>query len=220
MHGIQKFFLDLSHSLGVFAYLIVFLGVGIESLGIPVPGETSLLVGVFLATQGRLSVPIVALVAWVAAVVGDNIGYTIGRRWGTRLVRLPAIGRFYTAERLDRAEVLFTRRGWVAVFTGRFIALLRIFAGPLAGMHRMPWPTFFVANAAGGAVWVAVIVIVGVLIGNNLDKAISLVGQVGYIGLGVAALAVVAYVAWRLWRRRTSRLRARRHQGGAPDDAQ
>jgi membrane protein DedA with SNARE-associated domain len=220
MHDIQKFFLDLSNSLGVFAYLIVFLGVGIESLGIPVPGETSLLVGVFLATQGRLSVPVVALVAWVAAVLGDNIGYMIGRRWGTRLVRLPAVGRFYSPERLDRAEALFARRGWVAVFTGRFIALLRIFAGPLAGMHRMPWPEFFVANAAGGAVWVAVIVIVGVLIGNNLDRAVSLMGQVGYIGLGVAALAVVAYVAWRLWRRRTSRLGARRHQGGAPDDAQ
>ncbi len=202
MHGIQKFFLDLSNSLGVFAYLIVFLGVGIESLGIPVPGETSLLVGVFLATQGRLSVPIVALVGWIAAVGGDNIGYAIGRRWGTRLVRLPAIGRFYSPERLKRAEVQFARRGWVAVFTGRFIALLRIFAGPLAGMHRMPWPEFFVANAAGGAVWVAAIVIVGVLIGNNLDKAVSLVGRVGYIGLGVAVVLVVAYVAWRVLRRR------------------
>jgi membrane protein DedA with SNARE-associated domain len=202
MHGIQKFFLDLSNNLGVFAYLIVFLGVGIESLGIPVPGETSLLVGVFLATQGRLSVPLVAVAAWVGAVIGDNIGYAIGRRWGTRLVRLPAVGRFYSPERLERAEALFERRGWLAVFTGRFIALLRIFAGPLAGMHRMPWPGFFVANATGGALWVAVIVVVGVLIGNNLDRAISLVGRVGYIGLAAAAVLVVAYVGLRVWRRR------------------
>ena len=201
MDGIQKFFLDLSNNLGVFAYLIVFLGVGIESLGIPVPGETSLLVGVFLATQGRLSVPLVGIVAWVGAVIGDNLGYAIGRRWGTRLVRVPAVGRFYSPERLERAEELFARRGWVAVFTGRFIALLRIFAGPLAGMHRMPWPGFFVANATGGALWVAVIVVVGVLIGNNLDRAIKLVGQVGYIGLGVAAVAIAAYVGWRFWRR-------------------
>jgi membrane protein DedA with SNARE-associated domain len=178
--------------------------VGIESLGIPVPGETSLLVGVFLATQGRLSVAIVALVGWLGAVIGDNLGYVIGRRWGTRLVRLPAVGRFYSPERLARAETLFQRRGWVAVFTGRFIALLRIFAGPLAGMHRMPWPEFFVANATGGAAWVAAIVVVGVLIGNNLDKAISLVGRIGYIGLGAAAVLVVAYVGLRIWRRRRS----------------
>ncbi len=175
---------------------------GIESLGIPVPGETALLVGVFLATQGRLSVPLVALVAWVGAVVGDNLGYAIGRRWGTRLVRLPAIGRFYTTDRLERAEDVFARRGWVAVFTGRFVALLRIFAGPLAGMHRMPWTGFFLANAAGGAVWVAVIVVVGVLIGNNLDRAVSLVGRVGYIGLGALAVLVAAYVGVRILRRR------------------
>ncbi|MDQ6856177.1 MAG: DedA family protein [Candidatus Dormibacteraeota bacterium] len=202
MAGIQKFFLDLSNNLGSFAYLIVFLGVGIESLGVPVPGETALLVGVFLATQGRLSVAIVALVAWVGAVIGDNIGYAIGRRWGTRLVRVPAVGRFYSPARLERAEALFERRGWVAVFGGRFIALLRIFAGPLAGMHRMPWPEFVVANATGGALWVAVIVVVGVLIGNNLDRAISFVGRVGYIGLGAAIVLVLAYVGLRMWRRR------------------
>ncbi len=202
MAGIQKFFLDLSNNLGSFAYLIVFLGVGIESLGVPVPGETALLVGVFLATQGRLSVAIVALVAWVGAVIGDNIGYAIGRRWGTRLVRVPAVGRFYSPARLERAEALFERRGWVAVFGGRFIALLRIFAGPLAGMHRMPWPEFVVANATGGALWVAAIVVVGVLIGNNLDRAISFVGRVGYIGLGAAIVLVLAYFARRMQRRR------------------
>ncbi len=168
----------------------------------PVPGETALLVGVFLATQGRLSVVVVALVGWIGAVIGDNLGYLIGHRWGTRLTRVAFVRRFYTAERLARAEALFARRGWVAVFTGRFIALLRIFAGPLAGMHRMPWPGFFAANASGGAAWVAVIVIVGELIGNNLDRAISLVGRVGYIGLGVAAVLIAGYIGARLWFRR------------------
>ena len=179
---------------------------GVESLGVPVPGETALLVGVFLATQGRLSVAVVATVAWVGAVLGDNTGYLIGRRWGRRLVNLPAIGRFYGPERMKRAESFFDRRGWVAVFTGRFVALLRIFAGPLAGMHRMPWPAFVVANATGGAVWVAVIVTIGVLVGSNLDSAISLVGRAGYLGLGAVVLVVAAYVALRVWmrRRRTS----------------
>jgi membrane protein DedA with SNARE-associated domain len=181
--------------------------VGIESLGIPVPGETALLVGVFLATQGRLSVVLVALFAWIGAVGGDNIGYQIGRHWGTRLVRVPAIRRLYTPQRLERAEAFFERRGWLAVFGGRFVALLRIFAGPLAGMHRMPWPGFFVANAAGGACWVGAIVVVGVLIGNNLDRAISFVGRAGYIGLAGAVVVVGAYVAFRVWRARRDRPR-------------
>jgi membrane protein DedA with SNARE-associated domain len=185
--------------------VIVLLGVGIESLGIPVPGETALLVGVFLATQGRLSVVLVAVVAWVGAVVGDNLGYLVGRRWGTRLVRLPAVGRLYTPERLERAEAFFERRGWLAVFGGRFIALLRIFAGPLAGMHRMPWPGFVVANAAGGACWVAVIVLVGWAIGSNLDRAVSVIGQTGYYGLALAAVLVGGYLGLRSWLRRRER---------------
>lgn len=202
MGAIQHFFLDVADRLGAFAYLIAFLGVGIESIGVPVPGETALLVGVFLATQGRLSVVLVALFAWVGAVAGDNVGYVVGRRWGTRLVEVRAVRRIYTPERLRRAEVFFERRGWLAVFGGRFVALLRIFAGPLAGMHRMPWPGFFLANAAGGALWVAVIVVVGVIIGDNLDRAVSIVGRVGYVGLGVAVAAVVLYVGVRLARRR------------------
>lgn len=178
---------------------------GIESLGVPVPGETTLLVGVVVAAQGRLSVVLVALFGWVGAVAGDNIGYQIGSRWGRRLTEIPVIGRVYTPERLTRAETFFERRGWVAVFFGRFVALLRILAGPLAGMHHMPWRRFFVANAAGGAGWVAAIVVVGVLVGQNLDRAVRLVGRVGYIGLGVAVVVVAAYVlVRRLVMRRSS----------------
>lgn len=203
---IKQFFLDLGNHLGVFTYVLVFLGVGIESIGIPVPGETALIVGVFLATQGKLSVPIVATVGWVGAVVGDNIGYAIGRRWGTRLVDVPAIGRLYTPDRVARAEDFFSRRGWLAVFLGRFVALLRILAGPLAGMHRMPWPRFFLANAAGGACWVAAITIVGVLVGNNIDRAISFVSRAGYLGLaGVVVLVALVVGARLLWRRRAGR---------------
>jgi membrane protein DedA with SNARE-associated domain len=179
--------------------------VGIESLGVPVPGETALLVGVFLATQGRLNVAVVALVAWIGAVLGDNTGYLVGRRWGGRLVSLPLIGRFYSPARMKRAETFFERRGWVAVFIGRFVALLRIFAGPLAGMHRMPWPAFVVANATGGAAWVAVIVTVGVLVGNNLDNAISLVGRAGYLGLAAVVILVALYIGVRMWLRRRRR---------------
>ena len=205
MGAIQQFLLSVADHLGVLAYLIVLLGVGIESLGIPVPGETALLVGVFLATQGRLSVVLVALAGWIGAVVGDNLGYLVGRHWGRRLLEMRAVRRLYRPDRVARAEDFFERRGWVAVFTGRFVALLRIFAGPLAGIHRMPWPRFVLANAIGGAVWVAVIVIVGVLIGSNLDKAVSFVGRAGYLGLAAAVVVVGAYVAVRVVRSRRRR---------------
>lgn len=198
--------------------MLVLLGVGIESLGVPVPGELTLLIGVVLAGQGRLSVPLVASFAWIGAVVGDNLGYLVGRRWGRRLVAAPVLRRLYTTERMARADRFFSRLGWIAVFAGRFVALLRIFAGPLAGMHRMPWRRFVLANATGGALWIAAIVVVGLLIARNLDQAVTLVGRAGYIGLAAALLAVVALITIRIRRRRWSG--ARGQQRGAPDDAQ
>src|SRR2546423_1654030 len=117
---------------------MVVLAVGVESMGVPVPGETALVIAAVAAAQGHLSPVGVALAATAGAIVGDNIGYWIGRRYGFRLTRARGLRRLYAGERLARAEAFFARRGWVAVFFGRFIAFLRIFAGPLAGIHHMP----------------------------------------------------------------------------------
>jgi membrane protein DedA with SNARE-associated domain len=190
---VTQFLLDL---VSRFGYGIVFAGVGIESMGVPVPGETALVIGAVLAAQGRLAPWGVALAAWAGAVTGDNIGYFVGRRFGDRLVRLPVLRLVYDQRRIAVADRFFARWGVLAVFFGRFVALLRILAGPLAGIHRMPWTHFVVANAAGGAVWVAAITTIGLLIGNNLDRAVSVVSQAGYIGLSAAALLVVGFVAW------------------------
>ena len=193
-----------------FGYLIVFLGVAVESMGIPVPGETSLLVGAVLAAQGHLSAPGVAAAGWAGAVAGDNCGYLIGRRYGARFMALPLLRRVYEPHRVAAAERFFEGHGWTAVFFGRFVALLRILAGPLAGMHRMPWPRFLVANAAGGACWVAAVVTAGILIGNNLDRADRLVSDAGWVALGVV-LALLG-IAAAVWRRR---LRRERRAGDA-----
>ncbi len=184
-----------------FGYLIVFIGVGMESLGIPVPGETSLVIGAAVAAQGHLAPWGVALAGFAGAVLGGNTGYWVGRRWGPRRLTVRGIRRLYSPERRARAESLFERRGWIAVFFGRFVALLRIFAGPLAGSHRMPWPRFLIANAAGGAVWVASVTTVGLLLGSNLDRAIRLVSRAGYAGLGIAAILAAAFVVWNVRRR-------------------
>lgn len=124
-----------------YGYVIVFFGVGIESMGVPVPGETALVIGAFSAGQGHLAAWGVALAGWGGAVVGDNAGYWIGRRWGKRLLTVRLIRRLYEPRRVASAERFFERRGWLAVFFARFVAILRILAGPLAGMHHMPWRT-------------------------------------------------------------------------------
>jgi len=189
-------------------YPIVFLGVGIESMGVPVPGETVLVIAAAVAGHGTASLHVwgVALAGWLGAVLGDNLGYLVGRRWGPRLLRVAAVRRVYDQRREAVAQRFFERRGWVAVFLGRFVALLRIFAGPLAGMNGMRWRTFLIANAAGGALWVAAVVTAGVLVGSNLDSAVSLVSRAGYVGLALAVVAVGGFYA--LHRRRVARERA------------
>ena len=171
-------------------------GVGIESMGIPVPGETVLLIGVVVASQGHLALAGVVLAGWVGAVVGDNLGYLVGRRWGQRLMTAPGLSRLYRPERIAAAERLMERFGFLAVFGGRFVALLRIFAGPLAGMHGMRWRTFVAANALGAGLWVGAVAAVGTLLGDNLSAATRFLSRSGYIGLAVAATAVAALVVW------------------------
>jgi membrane protein DedA with SNARE-associated domain len=184
-----------------FGYALVFLAVGIESMGVPVPGETGLVIGAVAAGQGKLSPVGVAFAGWLGAVLGDNVGYWIGRRFGRRLFHAPGFRRIYTEERVARAEALFARRhGWLAVFFGRFVALLRIFAGPLAGMHGMPWTRFLVANATGAAVWVAAVVAVGLAAGSQLHLAIRIVSSAGYVGLALVVVLILGVVGTRVVR--------------------
>ena len=172
-------------------------------MGVPIPGETALVIGAALAGQGRLTAWGVALAGWSGAVVGDNIGYWVFRRWGAHILGWRWVRRLYDERRLAAGERFFERWGVIAVFLGRFVAILRIFAGPLAGLNRMHWPRFLIANAAGGAVWVAVITTVGLLLSSSLDNAVTLVGRLGYAGLGLAAIAlIVVVVAFRRSRRR------------------
>lgn len=192
---------DLAVRLG---YVLPLVGVGAESAGLPVPGETSLLVSAVLAGDGRLSPWGVALAGFAGAVLGDNLGYWVGRKFGMRLARLPVLRRFYTPERLAAAERLSGRRGaFAAIFLARFAVLLRVLGGPLAGMHRMPWPRFLLANASGAAVWVGAVVTAGIVIGDNLHRAHMLLTGGGLAILAVAVLAIAAAIV------RTRRRRAR-----------
>jgi membrane protein DedA with SNARE-associated domain len=168
-------------------YLMVGLVVGVESLGIPLPGEIVLMTAALLSSQGHANPWLVAASGIIGAVGGDSIGYSIGHRGGKPLLerlgrRFP---RHFSPGHVATAERSFQRWGMWAVFFGRFVALLRIFAGPLAGVLKMPYPRFLVANALGGVVWAggvtAVIYYVGIVAEPWLKRF-------GYVGLGVAVL--------------------------------
>jgi membrane protein DedA with SNARE-associated domain len=139
----------------VLVYLIVAAVICTESLGIPLPGEIALVSAALLAASGVTNVWWVAISASLGAVVGDSIGYALGRRGGRRM--LERLGRRFPKHlgpaQLAHAERIFARWGVWAVFFGRFVALLRILAGPLAGALKVPYPRFLLANASGGIIW-------------------------------------------------------------------
>jgi undecaprenyl-diphosphatase len=176
-------------------YPLLFVLVGAESAGALVPGETALILAAALAADGGLSLPVVIAVAAGAAIVGDNIGYVIGRRGLRRLLDRP--GRWAESRRklVERGEVFFQRHGSAAVFFGRWLPGLRVVASWLAGADGMPWPRFLVWNALGGISWATTIGVAAYLLGKSAS------GAVGALGVAAVAIVVVLYVASRIRRR-------------------
>lgn len=177
----------------ILAYLVVGLVIGIESMGVPLPGETTLIAASLLASQGDLNLAIVIAAAATGAIIGDSVGYFIGRRAGRGLFeRLGRRFHHFSPDRIEKAEKYFHKYGVWTVFFGRFVALLRIFAGPMAGTLRMPYPRFLAANAVSGIAWATTIGIVAFKVGDNADK---IFGEVSVWALVVIAVAVVAAYA-------------------------
>lgn len=177
-------------------YVLVAGVIGVESIGVPVPGELVLVAATLLASQGDVNPYILGACASAGAVVGDSIGYAIGRRGGRPLLawldrKFP---KHFGVAQVGMAERSFEKWGMWAVFFGRFIALLRIFAGPLAGVLRMPYWKFLTANLLGGVIWaggtVAVVYSVGVVAEDWL-KRFSLFGLVAAVLIGAASMLLV-----------------------------
>lgn len=166
-------------------YAGVALLVGVESAGVPVPGETSLIAAAVLASQGHLSLPIVIGVAAGAAIVGDNVGYVIGRRGGRWLLTRHGRWEGSRARVLERGELFFLRHGGTAVFFGRWIPWLRFTAAWLAGANRMHWPRFLFWNAFGAVTWATSVGLAGYFLGRAAAPVL------GAVGLAVLALLVV-----------------------------
>jgi membrane protein DedA with SNARE-associated domain len=194
-------------------YAVVGLIIGIESMGIPLPGELTLVAASLLAVKGITSPWLVGLAASIGAIVGDSIGYAIGRRGGRAV--LERLGRRFPKHfgppHLAKAERTFERWGVWAVFFGRFVALLRILAGPLAGALHVPYRKFLVANAAGGIVWAYGTTFAIFYVGQVAEQWLK---QFSYLAL---VLAIVAgLVTTMILRRRAARAHA---EVAAPEKA-
>lgn len=169
--------------------------VGLESAGLPVPGETALIAAGLLAHDGQLNIALVIVIAATAAIVGDNVGYLIGRHGGRRLLERPGLGERHRLAIIAKGEPFFERHGPKAVFLGRWVAGLRIAAAWLAGITHMRWRTFFFWNALGGIAWATSIGLAAYLAGSVVKRIIELGGLAAVVLL---VIGVVAFFGWRL----------------------
>jgi membrane protein DedA with SNARE-associated domain/membrane-associated phospholipid phosphatase len=180
-----------------YGYLVVFFGVLLESGGVPLPGETILIAAGVTAQQGHLDLGDAIIFGILGAVVGDQIGYWVGREGGRPFALRWGRYVFITPERLARAEQFFARHGGKAVFLARFVAGLRVFGALVAGISRMRWRTFFFYNALGGTLWATAAVMVGYLLGGSLDLIERWAGRASLLLLGLVLLGLAFYFSYR-----------------------
>ncbi|MCN9240407.1 DedA family protein [Streptomyces sp. RY43-2] len=194
---------DLAPVLEDWGYAAVGGLIFLEDFGVPVPGETVLIAAAVYAGAGRLNVFAVAVIAVVAAVAGDNIGYVIGRYGGRRLVA--RFGRYVllTPERVAKAEEFFTRHGGKVITVARFIEGLRQANGIIAGLSGMPWHRFLAFNALGAVLWVGTWVSLGALAGGHINTLYPAVQRYGLYPTAVAVVVLIVLLARRRLRRRT-----------------
>jgi undecaprenyl-diphosphatase len=185
------------------AYVLLGALVAAESTGVPLPGEAALIAAGWLAHRGRLDIAAVIAVAAGAAILGDNLGYVIGRQGGRRLLEAPGPFQRRRREVIAQGEPFFARHGAKAVFLGRWAAGLRIAAAWLAGISRMRWPVFLLWNALGGIAWATSIGLAAYLLGPAVERVVRTVGLAGVALVALAGLAL--FLVRRVRLRRASR---------------
>jgi len=177
--------------------------IGLESMGVPSPGETALVLAAVLASQGKLNIWLVILIGVASAITGDNIGYWLGRRLGREVLEAPGPFHHGRVRAIHAGDRYFARHGSKTVFIGRWIALIRFAVAWLAGINEMHFPTFFMWNALGAITWGVTYGLLGYYGGNAVVHVLEQVGIGAAIALGV--LIVVGFVVLKLRERRMER---------------
>ncbi len=194
---------SLFHLLTVFfaryGYWAIFFGVMLENAGIPFPGETVLVFSGFLAYHGEIHLSRAIATAILGATIGDSLGYCLGRFGGLTLVNTSRRYLPFLTRRFDRAQSLFVRHGQWAVFFGRFVTGLRVFAGVLAGLFRMPYPRFLFFNFSGAVGWATAFGCLGFVFGSKWQRLARFVKKLdettlAVIAAGVLVAAIVYFV--------------------------
>ena len=189
---------------GVLVYSIVAVLVFAEDalfIGFVIPGETAAIIGGVIASRGHVQLWLIALIVVAAAIVGDTVGYEVGRHLGPRLLNLKVFNK--RRARLDDAQDYLRRRGGAAIFLGRFVAFFRAVMPALAGTARMRYLKFLAFNAAGGLTWGVGFTLLGYLAGNSYQRVAKTAGTTAAIV--VAAIVLVAVVIWRIRKHRAEK---------------
>ena len=187
----------LVHDYGLIALFVLVM---LESGGLPLPGETALIAASIFASRGHLPIAAVIAVAAAAAIIGDNLGYWVGRTGGRRLLERWRLLARWSGRVLPWSERFFVRHGAKTVFIGRFVSILRVTAAWMAGVSRMEWWRFLAWNAAGGICWALLVGLLAYYVGHAAADAVTQYGLIG--GLGIAAVVVIAAMAVHLWKKR------------------
>ena len=192
----------MTHFIEDYGLVFLFGIVCLESAGLWLPGETALIAAAVYASKGHLSITGVVAVAAVAAIIGDNIGYWLGREGGRRLLYRYALLTRVADRVMPPAERFFTRHGGKAVFLARFFGGVRVTGAWMAGITRMAWWRFLAWNAAGGIVWAVAVGLIAFYAGKAAADALARYGVYGAIAAGVLLVLVIA--ALHMWRRRVA----------------
>jgi membrane protein DedA with SNARE-associated domain len=183
-----------------YGLIIVFLAIALETSGLPLPGETALVIAAIAASRGQYSIVWVIVVAAAAAIIGDNVGYWLGRKLGRGFLQRYGVVRRFSERVLPPAERFFQRHGGKSIFLARWFSGFRIAGAWVAGFAHMSWWRFFIWNALGGIAWAVTVSLVAYYSGQAAADAIDRYGLIG--GAVIAGLVVAVVVAVHFWRRR------------------